>query len=199
MLNPSIAQTAKSHSVVSHPREWEAQGVALAALGSESTDQCIELANQNCENFYLRVETLQNWGISNAAIQIRNFSIFSELEPDDPLRKLSNSQRNALLQAPEQFHDEVMQRARALLKDGRPAARITDEWTRGQVGLIKAELQTLTKANKTRTGQTSPSTRLAIQEQLVQKLEADNQRLTQENVELLQLIDAMNNDVQEAA
>lgn len=181
---------------VQQVKDWRAQGEELARQGNESIDACLELAIRNCDNYHLRVETLQAWGIANAENQIRNFSIFFELEDDDPLRKLTNSQRNALLSVSEQYHGEVMERARDLLASGRPAARISQTWAEAQVKMIKTELNELTQSNKRRTGQMTPTTRIAIAEQRMQELEAENQRLLQENAELIQLVEAINSNVE---
>lgn len=182
--------------IVQQVKDWRAQGEELARQGNESIDACLELAIRNCENYHLRVETLQAWGIANPGDQIRNFTIFFELEADDPLRKLTNSQRNALLSVPEQYHLEVMDRARDLLVSGRPAARISQAWAEAQVGMIKAKFNDLAQNNKRRTGQMTPTTRIAIAEQRMQELEAENQRLLQENAELIQLVEAINSNAQ---
>ena len=180
-------------------RDWKVQGQELAQQGNESIDACLALAIRNCDNFHLRVETLQEWGIANAETQIRNYAIFLELDDNDPLRKLTNSQRNALLSPPEQFHPELMQRARDLLESGRPAGRISEAWANAQVGMLKAELKGLARDSQARLGQMTPNVRLAMTEQKVQQLEAEVSRLLQENAELIQLVDAMNTNALEVA
>ncbi|MGB0873652.1 MAG: hypothetical protein ACPGSE_00215 [Synechococcus sp.] len=174
-------------------KDWQDEGRQLAQQGSSSIDACVELVCLKESVPALRGEILQNWGIANGAAQIEAWAAVRDLPSDDPIRTLSNSQRMAIFLGPLEHRQALLDSARQLLSDGRPASRITDDWVGVQVKAFSQALFELKRENRTRFQQLTPSQRLAQSEAVMKQQEQKIAELEAQVFDLLKLIEAMEN------
>ena len=152
--------------------DWKQRGQELAKLGSSSYDQCIELVCKSCPEDF-QAEMLTQWGIADAALQLAAFKAFKELDADDSLHSLSNSQRLALFSQDPSNCSFLMDEARSWLDDGKPASRITTNWAKSQIVAKNKILNQFASAAKRRSGYKSTSQLLAETEQQLREAETE--------------------------
>lgn len=168
--------------------DWLSVGQDLANQGSANYDRCIELVCRNCERPF-RAATLESWGIANAAMQIEAWAFYSNLSEDNPLRRLSNSQRLSLFSQGANWSDRLAESAREHLLSGGSPSRVTDSWAEVMVKGYKMEASSLRADANVRSGYKTMSERLSI-------IEAERQQLAAENQKLRALVEVMSQQLQ---
>ncbi len=169
-----------------NPSNWQSMGQNLAAKGSEAYDECIDLVCRNCDRPF-RSAQLEAWGIANGALQIEAWALFSNLSPDSPLLRLSNSQRLALFSQGANWSDQLAEVAREHLEAGGTPSRITDNWAAVMVKGMKATITGLRTDANIRAGHRTMGERLAI-------IEAERQKALAEVEKLKALVEALANE-----
>lgn len=184
-----VASVLERQSIeVEAPQAWRVQGQQLALSGSESYDQAIEIACRNAPEAF-RAEVLQEWGIADAVLQIRAYAAMQQLEHDDPIRKLSNSQRLALFSQGELSAPFLFQMAREHLNNGRPPGRLTPAWAASQVTRAKADTKQLSENCRRRQG-------YRTKDEMLADAERENRSLIEQLRQAEQIILAMEAEIQ---
>lgn len=164
--------------------DWRQAGHEIAKKGSQAYDDCILLACQRAEEPF-RVEVLQSWGIADAAIQIEAYAAMQQLDLDDPIRGLSNSQRIALFSQGSAEAPFLFKQARKLLKEGLPAQRITSAWAQSTCYNRRTELRYLQETARRQHGYKSSS---QIMSEMQVKINSLEQELKEREMAIVSLM-----------